>query len=231
MVVKGDESGCVGARNERKEKTISNLTIETDQPLKLIIETLITIAITSLIRMAAAQDAELDKIMTEIREQIVKHGGGGIHALGRKFRIADDNGNGQLDLKEELPKMIREIKVTLTPEQMTKVQKLLDRDGSGTIDYEEFLYHLAPPMNATRIQWVNKVFDKLDKDKSGRITKSDIAKAQNCDARYNNLCRLCDKNGDGCIDREELIDYYREISPSIDTDEYFIQMLTAAWKL
>ena len=186
---------------------------------------------TSLTTMAAAQDAELDKLMNEIREQIVKHGGGGIHAMGRKFRIADDNRNGLLDLREELPKMLRELKINISPADLQRVQKLLDRDGSGTIDYEEFLHHLAPPMNATRIQWVNKVFDKLDRDKSGRITKADIAKAQNCDARYNNLCRLCDKNGDASIDREELIDYYREISPSIDTDEYFIQMLTAAWKL
>lgn len=181
--------------------------------------------------MASASETELNTIMNEIREQIVKHGGGGIRALGRKFRIADDDGNGKIGLKDELPKMLTEIKVTLTPEQLTKVQKLLDRDGSGYIDYEEFVYHIAPPMSATRIQWVNKVFDKLDTDKSGHVTKADLARAQNCDARYNNLCKLCDKNGDGTIDREELIDYYREISPSIDTDEYFIQMLTAAWKL
>ena len=175
--------------------------------------------------------SELDAIMNEIREQIVKHGGGGIRALGRKFRIADDDGNRQLDLQNELPKMIKEIKVTLTSEQMTKVQKLLDRDGSGSIDYEEFLYHLAPPMTPTRIEWVNKVFDKLDKDGSGVVTRADLAKAQNCDARYNNLCRLADRNADGTIDREELIDYYREISPSIDTDEYFILMIKNAWKL
>lgn len=177
------------------------------------------------------EDRELDSIMNEIREQIVKHGGGGIRALGRKFRIADDNGDKKIDLREELPKLIKELKVNLSAQQIARVSKLLDRDGSGTIDFEEFVFHLAPPMNETRIAWVNKVFDKLDKDKSGKVTKEDLARAQNCDSRYNNLCRLCDKNSDHIVDREELIDYYREISPSIDTDEYFITMLTNAWKL
>lgn len=182
-------------------------------------------------RIREHDDEELAAIMTEIREQIVKHGGGGIRALARKFKIADDNGDKRLCLKEELPKMVKELKVTLDAPKMKKVIQLLDRDGSGCIDYEEFLYHLAPPMTQTRIDWVNKVFDKLDRDGSGHICKADLAKAQGCDSRYNNLCRLADHNGDGCIERDELIDYYREISPSIDTDEYFITMLTNAWKL
>ncbi|OHT13879.1 Calcyphosin-like protein [Tritrichomonas foetus] len=176
-------------------------------------------------------DEELDALMGQIREQIVKHGGGGIASLGRKFRIADDNRDYRIDLKEELPKVLRELKINISAENLKKVQTLLDRDRNGSIDYEEFLYHLAPPMNALRVEWVNKVFDKLDKDRSGKIKKDDLAKAQNADARYNNLCRLCDKRGDGVIDREELIDYYREISPSIDSDEYFVTMLTNAWKL
>ena len=33
------------------------------------------------------------------------------------------------------------------------------------------------------------------------------------------------------ITRDEFIDYYREISPSIDTDEYFAEMMRSAWKL
>ena len=176
-------------------------------------------------------DEELQKIMNEVREQIVKHGGGGISSISRKFRIVDNNSDARIDLKNELPQMLKEIKVNLPAEQVTKLTQLLDRDRNGYIDYEEFLYHVAPPMSPTRIEWVNKVFDKLDKNRNGVVSKEDLAKAQNADARYNNLCRLCDKRGDGVIDRDELIDYYREISPSIDTDEYFITMLTNAWKL
>lgn len=176
-------------------------------------------------------NGDLDAIMNKIREQIVSHGGGGISGLSRKFKIADDNGDKKIDLKEEFPKMIKELNVTLTADEMTKVTQLLDRDKNGTINLEEFLYHFAPPMNETRIEWVNKVFDKLDSDKSGRISKKDLTSMKNSDAVFKNLCNICDKNGSGYIDREELIDYYREISPSIDNDEYFITMLKNAWKL
>lgn len=173
---------------------------------------------------------QLDALMAKIREQIVKHGGGALAGLTRKFRISDDNGDKKIDLENELPKMIAEIKVSITSDEMNQLKELLDFDRNGSIDFEEFLYHLAPPMSATRIEWVNKVFDKLDIDHSGLISKQDLAHALNCDSRYNHICRLCDKNGNGNIDRQELIDYYREISPSIDSDEYFIAMLQSAWK-
>lgn len=39
--------------------------------------------------------SELDAIMNEIREQIVKRSSGGIRALGLKFWIADDDQGNQ----------------------------------------------------------------------------------------------------------------------------------------
>ena len=48
---------------------------------------------------------------------------------------------------------------------------------------------------------------------------------------FTNLLRSYDDDGDGKITRDEFIDYYREISPSIDEDEYFAEMMKSAWKL
>jgi Ca2+-binding EF-hand superfamily protein len=176
-------------------------------------------------------DPELDATMKLIREQIVRQGGGGIQALGRRFRIADDDGDRRIDLQNELPKMLKELKIDLTPAQLEKTIRLLDRDGNGSLDFEEFLFCLAPPMNAARVQMVNRIFDKLDRDKDGVLSRGDIALKAADDPRYNHLCRLCDKNGSGQIERAEFLDYYREISPSIDRDDYFQTMLSSAWKL
>jgi Ca2+-binding EF-hand superfamily protein len=176
-------------------------------------------------------DPELDATMKVIREQIVRQGGGGLQALGRRFRIADDNADGRIDLQNELPKMLKELKINLTPAQLEKAIKLLDRDGNGSLDFEEFLFCLAPPMNAARIQMVNRIYDKLERDKDNILSRSDIAVKVTDDPRYNHLCLLCDKNGSGQIERNEFLDYYREISPSIDRDDYFQAMLNSAWKL
>jgi len=36
---------------------------------------------------------------------------------------------------------------------------------------------------------------------------------------------------DGVVSFDEFCDYYRDVSASVDTDEYFAVMMTNAWKL
>lgn len=36
---------------------------------------------------------------------------------------------------------------------------------------------------------------------------------------------------DGIITFDEFCDYYRDVSASVDTDDYFCVMMQAAWKL
>jgi Ca2+-binding EF-hand superfamily protein len=176
-------------------------------------------------------DPDLDVVMAVVREQIILNGGGGIQKLRRIFLGADTSGDQKLDLQTELPKLLADIRVTLSPAEQQELGRLLDRDGNGTLDFDEFLFCLAPPLNETRSQWVNKVFDKLDKDKDGKLTRADFARTGTTDPRYNNLARICDKNGTGSVDRDEFVNYYREISPSIRRDDAFIELLVSAWKL
>ena len=172
---------------------------------------------------------ELENLMDQIRDQIVKHGGGGIAQLERKFNSTE--GDGRINLKQDLAGILKEIHVNLSPEQVGKLESLLDFDHNGAIDYDEFLFNIAPPLNGVRNEWVNRVFDKLDRDRTGAIPKEELARVQDVDSRYNHICRLCDKRGDGVIDRQDFIDYYRELSPTIDSDEKFVSLLRTTWKL
>lgn len=182
---------------------------------------------------------DLDSIMKRIREKIVSRGAVGIDGLGRLFRIADDNGSRNLDLHEELPKLLGDIGVLINKTEIDELARILDRDGNGMISYDEFIYHLAPPMNARRIDIVNKAYNSIDKNNDGHITIEDIKKINpdngtrrtSAQAFFDNFTRCFDKNGNGSITREEFIDYYRDISPSIDNDEYFETMLKNAWRI
>lgn len=186
----------------------------------------------------------LNSLMTRIRQRIVERGAVGIKGIGRLFRIADDNSDNLIDLHNELPKLMSDIGIILNRTELNELERLLDANGDGKISYDEFLYQMAPPINEERIRWINKAFDKLDVDNSGLIEIADLEAIHNpqasqlvrmgkttANAIFANMLKSYNDDGDGQITRDEFIDYYREISASIDNDEYFIEMMKNAWKL
>ncbi|OHT00714.1 EF hand family protein [Tritrichomonas foetus] len=187
---------------------------------------------------------ELNALMERIRARIVERGAVGIKGIGSLFRIADDNMDKTIDLNNELPKLMNDIGVILNKTELTELIRLFDRNGNGTCSYDEFLYQMAPPLSEERIKWINKAFDKLDVDGTGQVSIADVQAVHNpktselvkmgkttANEIFANLLRSYDNDSDGMITRDEFIDYYREISPSIDTDEYFATMMKNAWKL
>lgn len=187
---------------------------------------------------------ELNSLLERIRTRIVERGAVGVKGIGRLFRVADDNADKLIDLHTELPKLMNDIGVILNKTELTELERLLDRNGDGNISYDEFLYQMAPPLSEERIKWINKAFDKLDVDGSGVVNIADIEAVHNpktselvrmgkttANQIFANMMASYDHDADGTITRDEFIDYYREISPSIDTDEYFAEMMKSAWKL
>lgn len=185
----------------------------------------------------------VDPLFDQIRERIIERGAIGIRGIGRLFGIADDDGNKKIDIKYEFPKLIHDIGLNFNMDQIVDLSKALDRDGSGQIDYEEFLFKLAKPMSQTRIDQVVKAFESIDKDGNGYVDIKDLQAVHNAEKSeavrigkvsaaevFKNLCSHYD-NGDGKITKDEFINYYREISPSIDNDEHFILLIKNAWKL
>jgi len=65
--------------------------------------------------------------------------------------------------------------VNLNEEQVTVLHKYFDKDGSGQINLSEFMVAIRGQMNAGRMSWVNAAYDKLDKNKDGKVTLDDIA--------------------------------------------------------
>jgi Ca2+-binding EF-hand superfamily protein len=182
----------------------------------------------------------LDSILARIREKIQARGAVGITGLGRLFRIADDDGNRKIDLKNEFPKLLGDIGVLLNKTELAELGRLLDRDGDGVITYDEFIYFLAPPLNPFRLGLINEAFDFLDKNGNGIIDINDFRqihaetrspRKSPAEVLFANMLRCFDKDGGGTISREEFVDYYREINPSIPNDEYFETLIRAAWKL
>ncbi|KAL5020375.1 hypothetical protein ScPMuIL_003267 [Solemya velum] len=174
----------------------------------------------------------------------MSRGAQGIRGLGKKFKIADDDGNKTLQYSE-FKKGIIEYGIEFSEKDMKEIFERFDEDGSGSINFDEFLENLRPPMSAARVKIIEQAFQKLDKTGDEVITVEDIKgvykvtnhpKFQNgemdetqCLQEYLNTFDSKDK--DGKVTKDEFIQYYNGVSASIDEDAYFDLMMRQAWDL
>ena len=190
------------------------------------------------------------QLMERFREKLAKRGSRGIMGLGRSFKIADDDRSGNLCM-EEFQKAIHDFRVGFRPEQTAKMFKVFDRDGSGSIDYDEFLRGVRGGMNDFRKGLAMKAFQIMDKDGSGVLDIDDIRQKYNAkmhpdvkagkktedEILYEFIDTFEQHHGDqgdardGSVTKSEWVEYYNNVSMSVDRDDYFELMMNNTWNL
>lgn len=163
----------------------------------------------------------------------------------------DDDNSKTLDQYEFL-KAVADYRVGVSRDEAFQIFKLFDRDGNGHVDYDEFLRAVVGEMNQFRVNYVNQAFKKIDKDGNGVLNIDDVKGVYN--AKFHPDVKIGKKTEDevlyefldtfemhyslnhpGSRDRtitlDEFIEYYNNISISIDDDSYFQLMMTNAWNL
>ncbi|VDO08926.1 unnamed protein product [Rodentolepis nana] len=124
------------------------------------------------LKLKARQKIQSSKDPLErLRLACLARGGSGILGFGRQFRIIDDNGDKKLDMRE-FAKGCQDFGIDFTREEIREVFEHLDKDGSGHIDFDEFLEALRPPMPKCRVELINQAFNKMDRTRDGYITVS-----------------------------------------------------------
>lgn len=92
---------------------------------------------------------------------------------------------------------------------------------------------------------VDRAFEQMDRDGSGQITVSDVKHLydpshhkdfiEGTKTKDEIIDEFLDSfdgakgNNDGVITREEWNDYYTDLSMSVPSDEYFVQMMESVW--
>ena len=198
-----------------------------------------------------SNEIESGNVLEKLRSKLKKRGSRGIQGMMRMFKIADDNGDGKLSFYE-FSKFNRDYRTDMTDEELKQIFSKFDRNKDGSIDYNEFCRGVAGEMNNFRKTLVMKAFRKIDVDgnkmlevsdlrnvyssrnhpdvKSGKKTEDDVL-AEFLDTFENHFCILEGKRGDSKITVEEFMEYYNNISMSIDNDAYFETMINSAWDL
>ncbi|VDK22574.1 unnamed protein product [Taenia asiatica] len=183
--------------------------------------------------------------LEKLRYVCLSRGASGINGIARQFRIADDDANKSVS-KEEFQKVCNDFGVGLTKEEVDGLFAEIDRDGSGSINFDEFLEALRPPMSENRRKLVELVFKKMDKSGDGVITADDLKGIYNARSHPKYLngelsegdvlkeylkTFECRGEVDGKVTWEEFLNYYSGVSSSIDDDMYFDLMLRSAYRL
>lgn len=139
-----------------------------------------------------------------------------IKALRDTFMALDNNGDGLLtvnELKEGLAKAgLKEI-----PADLQQIMEEVDSDGSGVIDYTEFLAATLDKKVYMSEDVCWQAFRIFDRDGDGKISQDEIKEVlkdsdvQNAAAKdMAELLADIDKNGDGEIDFEEFMQMMRK---------------------
>jgi len=197
-----------------------------------------------------------DPILDNLREKLFEHGATGMLSLSRKFRIMDDNNNGLLDY-DEFRKGMRECKIgDLSENALKHLFHYFDKDDSGSITLDEFMFGIRGALNSRRKGLVDLAFKVLDKDGSGVIDYNDVKDVYNTTSHPDYISGKKSKEqilteflsnfdqsstktistgkstaSDGIITYDEFLQYYSNISASIDNDDYFELMIRNAWHI
>lgn len=180
----------------------------------------------------------------KLREVCLKRGVNGIRMIGRMFKTYDDNGSRMLD-REELKNGLQEYGLSMSKDELDQLFTHFDKDGSGSISFDEFLVALRPPMSNSRVELIGKAFAKMDATGDGVITIEDLKKHYDVSQhpKYKTGEWAKDKvlqeflnnfqgdSTDSEVTKEEFLNYYAGVSASIDQDVYFDYMMRQAWKL
>jgi len=73
----------------------------------------------------------------------------------------DDNRNKKLTA-DEIQYGAQDFGLQLSREQASNLLKFMDKDNTGSVNFDEFLLALQPPMTESRLSFVTMAFNELD---------------------------------------------------------------------
>lgn len=160
------------------------------------------------------------------------------------FKAMDRNRNGSVS-GVEFKYAMRDYGLRFSESEISAIIKHFDTNKDGKLSFDEFLRAIRGELNDRRTEMVHMAYYVLDKDGSGQVTIKDIEIAY--DPSFHPDFQSGRKTAeevllefmgvwethkkDGIVTIEEFEDYYKDISASIDNDDYFELMIRNAWHI
>lgn len=185
-------------------------------------------------------------LLEGFRRTIIARGGAdSIAAVGRLFRIMDDNRDRRIDI-EEMQTGLGDYGLRISTQDIRLLMDAInERPGMSTVNFDQLLYALRGELNERRAAIVMQAFAVFDKTGDGVVDYSDLkgsfktdfhpdvrsGKKSHQQAMESWLAIFEGHVKDGKVTKEEFLDYYANVSASIDADDYFELMVRNSWHI
>ena len=187
------------------------------------------------------QISNFEEIKQKVVELCKKRSANGLRGLRRMFSAMDRNGNKSLS-PVEFKYAMRDYGLNLSEIEVTQIVKNFDTNKDGQLSFDEFLRAIRGSLNQRRLDMVHQAYRVLDKDGSGQVTIDDIRMAydvsfhpdfqsgrKTADEVLSDFMTVWETHKrDQIVTFEEFEDYYKDLSASIDSDDYFELMIRNA---
>ena len=189
--------------------------------------------------------------MSILRRKVFSRGPRSIMSLRRTFMLYDEDKSNQLTFAQ-FDKFINDYRLDITEEDRKKIFKLFNINDSESIDYNELIKGLIGTMNLFRSRIVEKAFEKLDKEKKGKISFDTIINsydpykhpqvlngqrnAEEVLGRFIDIFEyhfnlLNQDKTDEEVTKDEFMEFYNYISACFFDDYEFENITTRVWGL
>ena len=136
-----------------------------------------------------------------------------IEELNKNFQEIDDNNDGKLTLEEIKTAINRNKNINI--DHIEEIFKSIDTDGSGSIEYTEFISAFLDKSLYLRKEKLREAFSLFDVDHSGKINNEEIAKVLGMNKKSKEIRTIIekyDRNKDGEIDFDEFFEMMKDLS-------------------
>ena len=193
---------------------------------------------------SAARRSELSLTLQLCRSKLFsKFGSYALRSLGRVLTSMDEDGSGDLS-PSELRKAFEDVGVKLTGQQAADVFAHFDVDKSGAVSFGEFMDGIrGDTFGERRRDAVVQAFRHADASGDGDLSIKEMKDRFSCDkdpavldgsqskeqVTKEFLCQWDKARGDGTVDVDDFIAFYKDVGSVFDDDDDFILSLMDSW--